>query len=166
MSIIWGLERFTEATILLSKFFKMAPCSSAVPELKVNPADFEVGKTDQIISEKQWPLLLRAFKVGRVVKNRTFINKSLTVTWFVSNPTLKACNSPNMQYYLNGFLFCIPLKLYFHFWSKRQGKKAIERETAFFSSPWESKGGTLDHFFYASHICHNFPYKLIPISMS
>ena len=28
------------------------------------------------------------------------------------------------------------------------------------------KGRTLDYFFYASHIRHNFPYKLIPISMS
>ena len=27
-------------------------------------------------------------------------------------------------------------------------------------------GRTLDYFFYTSHIHHNFPYKLIPVSMS
>ena len=45
--------------------------------------------------------------------------------------------------------------------------KAIEIEIAFFHSLGNPKGHTLDYFFYASHIRHNFlPYKLIPISMS
>ena len=39
-------------------------------------------------------------------------------------------------------------------------QKAIEIETAFFHPLGNPKGRTLDHFFYASHICHNFPYKL------
>ena len=43
-------------------------------------------------------------------------------------------------------------------------QKAIEMETACFHSLRNPKGRTLDH--YASHIRHNFPYKLIPISMS
>ena len=44
--------------------------------------------------------------------------------------------------------------------------KAIEMEIEFFHSLGNPKGRTLDYFFYASHIRHNFPYKLIPISMS
>ena len=42
----------------------------------------------------------------------------------------------------------------------------MEIEIAFFHSRGKPKGRTLDHFFYVSHIRHNFPYKLIPISMS
>ena len=41
-------------------------------------------------------------------------------------------------------------------------QKAIEIETPFFHSFGNPKGHTLDHFFYTSHIRHNFPYKLIP----
>ena len=37
--------------------------------------------------------------------------------------------------------------------------------TFFFYSLGDPKGHTLDHFFYASHIHHNFPYKLVPISI-
>ena len=33
----------------------------------------------------------------------------------------------------------------------------------FFGNP---KGRTLDYFFYASHVFQNFPYKMIPVSMS
>ena len=36
----------------------------------------------------------------------------------------------------------------------------METETAFFHSLGNPKGRTLDHFFHASHIRHNFPYKL------
>ena len=75
---------------------------------------------------------LQAFKVGRVVRNRTFIYKGLTVTIFFSHSTLKSCNSPCMQYYFKRFMFCIPRKLYFHFWSKSQ----VETEISFFSFPW------------------------------
>ena len=45
-------------------------------------------------------------------------------------------------------------------------QKAIEIETAFFNLLGNPKGRTLDHFFSTSYVCHNFPYKLIPISMS
>ena len=45
--------------------------------------------------------------------------------------------------------------------------KAIETEIAFFfHSLGNPKGRILDHLFYASHIRHNFPYKLILTSMS
>ena len=35
-----------------------------------------------------------------------------------------------------------------------------------FHSLGNAKGRTLDYLVYALHIRHNFPYKLIPISMS
>ena len=49
---------------------------------------------------------------------------------------------------------------------KKSRLRAIEIETAFFHSLGNPKGRMLDYFFYASYIRHNFPYKLIPISMS
>ena len=50
VSIISSLERFTEGTVSLAKFFKMAALFSAKSELRVNSADFEVGENDRIIS--------------------------------------------------------------------------------------------------------------------
>ena len=44
--------------------------------------------------------------------------------------------------------------------------KAIEIEIAILHSFGNPEGRTLDYFFHASHIRHDFPYKLIPISMS
>ena len=80
-------------------------------------------------------------------------------------PTLKACNSPCMQYFK--WLFVLhSLEVIFSFLIKKARLKAIEIEAAFFHLLGNPKGRTLDHFFYASHIRHNFPYKLIPISMS
>ena len=58
------------------------------------------------------------------------------------------------------------LEVVFLFLIKMSRQKAIEIETAFLYSLGNPKGNTLDHFFYASHIRHNFPYKMIPISMS
>ena len=84
-----------------------------------------------------------------------------------SHPTLKACNSPYMlQYYFKRFFVLHSSEPIFSFLIKRSRQKAIEIETAFFHSLGNPKGYTLDHFFYASHIRHNFPYKLIPVSMS
>ena len=54
----------------------------------------------------------------------------------------------------------------FSFLMKKSKLKAIETEIAFFHPLGNPKGRTLDYFFYASDIRHNFPYKLIPISMS
>ena len=51
--------------------------------------------------------------------------------------------------------------------SEKSRQKAIEIEIAFFfHSLGNPKARTFDHFFYASHIRHNFPYKLIPILVS
>ena len=40
----------------------------------------------------------------------------------------------------------------------------MEIEIVFFHSLGNPKGRKLDHFFYASHIRHHFPYKQIQIS--
>ena len=54
----------------------------------------------------------------------------------------------------------------FSFLIKKSKLKAMEVETAFFNPLENPKDRTLDYFFYASYIRRNFPYKLIPISMS
>ena len=71
-----------------------------------------------------------------------------------------------MQYYFKRFFVLHSSKVIFSFLIKKSKQKAIEIETAFSHSLGNPKGRTLYHFFYASHIRHNFPYKLIPISMS
>ena len=63
MSIILSLERFTEGKALLAKFFTLAVRFSAKSELTINSADLEVGENDQIISEKQRPLVPRAWSL-------------------------------------------------------------------------------------------------------
>ena len=83
-----------------------------------------------------------------------------------SHPTLKAGNSPCMQYYFKRFFVLHSSKAIFSFLIKKLRQKAIETEIAFFHSLGNPKGRIIDHFFYASHIRHNFPDKLVPISMS
>ena len=64
-------------------------------------------------------------------------------------------------------VFCFAfLGSYIFISDKKSGQKAIEIEIAFFHPLGNPKGRTLDYFFYAAHIRHNVPYKLIPISMS
>ena len=65
-----------------------------------------------------------------------------------------------MQYSFKWF-FCFSFLGSYIF--KKSKQKAIEIETAFFHSLGNPQGHTLDHFFYASHILHNFPLNLIPI---
>ena len=49
--------------------------------------------------------------------------------------------------------------------SNFEGKSNINK-IALFNSLENPKGRTVYHFFHASHICHNFPYKLISLLMS
>ena len=70
-----------------------------------------------------------------------------------------------MQYYFKRFFVLNSSEVIFSFLIKKSRQKAIEIETAFFHSLGNPKVRTFD-FFYASHIRHKFPYKLIPISMS
>ena len=70
-----------------------------------------------------------------------------------------------MQDYFKRFFALRSSEVIFSFLIKMSLLKAIEIETAFFHSPGNSKGRTLD-FFQASHIRHNFPHRLIPTLMS
>ena len=71
---------------------------------------------------------------------------------------------PTCNIVSNGFLFHIPQE--FSFLIKKSRQKAIKIEIASFHSLENPKCRTLDHFFYASHMRQNFPYKLIPVLMS
>ena len=108
---------------------------------------------------------LQAFKVGWL-KNHVMLKPlQMNVLFLTTLPTFKAFKSPYMQYFKQFFVLH-SLEVIFSFLIKKSRQKAIEIETAFFHPLRNPKGRTLDHFFYASHICHNFPNKLIPISMS
>ena len=71
-----------------------------------------------------------------------------------------------MQYYFKRFFALLSSEVIFSFLIKRSKQKVVEIEFAFFHSLGNPKCRPLDRFFYASHICHKFPYKLIPMSMS
>ena len=111
--------------------------------------------------------------LGRVTSLQSWVAKNhvtvklleMNVLFLTTLPTLKACNSPYMQYYFKRFLLCIPRR-YIYISDRKVKAKAIKIEIAFFHSLGNPKDRTLDHFFNASHIRHNFQYKLIPISMS
>ena len=62
-----------------------------------------------------------------------------------------------MPYYFKRVFVLHSSEAIFSFLIKKSRQKGIEIEIAFFHSLGNPKGHTLDHFFYASHICHNFP---------
>ena len=90
----------------------------------------------------------------------------MNVQFLTALPTSKACNLPYMQDHFKQFFVLCSSEMIFSFLIEILMLKAIEIEIAFFHSLGNPKGRTLDYNFYASHIRHNFPYKLIPISMS
>ena len=47
----------------------------------------------------------------------------MTMTWFLATQLWRLVARATCNIISNGFLFCIPRKLYFYFWSKSQGKK-------------------------------------------
>ena len=67
-----------------------------------------------------------------------------------------------MQCYFKRFFVLHSSEVIFSFLIKKPRQKAIEIEVTFFHFLGNRKGHTLDHFFYASYIRHNFPYKLTP----
>ena len=71
-----------------------------------------------------------------------------------------------MQYYFKRSFVLHSSKVIISFLIKKSRQKAIEIRTAFFHPLGNAKGRTLNRIFYAPHICHKFPYKLIPISVS
>ena len=100
---------------------------------------------------------LQAFKV-RWLKNRVTVKLlQMNVLFLTTLPTLKACNSPYMQYYFKLSFALHSSEVIFSFLIKKSRQKSVEIETAIFYSLGIPKGRTLDHFFYASHIRHNFP---------
>ena len=109
--------------------------------------------------------LLFGFNDSITLSSNKFVFR--TVYLFLTTlSTLKAWNSPHMQHYFKRFFVLHSSEAIFSFLIKKSRQNAIEIETAFFHSLGNSKGRTLDHFFYASHIHHNLPYKLLPILMS
>ena len=90
----------------------------------------------------------------------------MNVLFLTTLPTLNACNSS--YDIISNVFFCFTFLGSYVFISDQKVKAESNRiEIAFlFHFVENPKGHTLDHFFYASHIRHNFPYKLIPISMS
>ena len=120
-------------------------------------------KTFEIILHVGRVTSLQSWVAKKSCHSQTLINECLFLTTL---PTLKACNSPYTQYYFKQFFVLHSSEVRFSFLIKTSRQKAIETETAFFHPLGNPKGRTLDHFFYASHIRHNFPYKLIPILMS
>ena len=111
--------------------------------------------------------------VGRVTSFQSWVAKNhvtvkplqMNVVFLTVLPTLKACNSPYMQYYFKRFFVLHSSEVISSFLIKKSRQKAIEIETAFLYPLGNPKGRTLDNFFYASHIRHNFTYKLISMSM-
>ena len=76
----------------------------------------------------------------------------MNVSFLTTLPTLKACNSPYMQYYFKRFFVLHSSEGIFSFLIKKSSQKAIEIETVFFHSLGSPRGRTLDHFFHASEI--------------
>ena len=109
---------------------------------------------------------LQVLKGGWLTQSNKSCHGQMNVLFLTTLPTLKACNSPYIQNYFKLFFVLHCSEVIFLFLIKMLMLKAIEIETAFFHSLGIPKGRTLDHLFYASHIHHNFPYKLIPVSMS
>ena len=56
----------------------------------------------------------------------------MNVLFLTALPTLKACNSPYMQYYFKRFFVLHSLEVIVSFLIKKSRQKAIEIETAFF----------------------------------
>ena len=79
--------------------------------------------------------------------------------------SLRLLTRPTCNITSNGFFVLDSSEVIFSFIIKKSTQKAIEIEITVFHPLGNFKGRTLDHFFYSSHVRHNFPYKLIPISM-
>ena len=94
--------------------------------------------------------------VGRVTSLQSWVAKKschdLNVLFLTTLPTLKAFNSPYMQYYFKRFFILHSSEVIFSFLIKKSRQKAIEIETAFFHSLENPEGCTLDHF-----LCFTYP---------
>ena len=121
------------------------------------------------MQNKPFEIILHA---GRVISLRSWVakkschNQTLINECFISN---YPSNFEGLKLVLHAILlqtnFCFAFLGSYIVISDRK-VKAKRIETASFHSLGNLKGHTLDDFFYASHISHNFIYKLILISMS
>ena len=127
--------------------------------------------SEECKTKKPFEIILH---VGRVTSLQSWVAKNhvtfkpleMNVLFMTTLPTLNACNSSYIQCYFKRFCVLHSSEVTFLFLIKKSRQKATEIEIAFFNPLGNLEGRTLDHFFYASHIRHNFPYKLIPISIS
>ena len=75
---------------------------------------------------------------------------------FSTVPTLKACNSPYMQYYLKRF-FCFAILGSYIFISDQNVKvKCNRNRNCIFSFPWKSQGSLIGSFL----LCFTYPSQL------
>ena len=122
-------------------------------------------------NKKQFEIILH---VGRVTSLQSWVAKKSCH----SQTLISECSIFDYPYNFEGLyltlhailfetVFCFAFLGSYIFISDQKVKaKSIRNRNCVFSSLGNPKGRTLDHFFYASHIRHNFLYKVIPISMS
>ena len=114
----------------------------------ITSQECKTKKTFEIILHVGQVTSLQSWVAKKSCHCQTLINECSIFDY----PTLKACNSPSCNIISKGFLFSIPQKLYFHFWSKSQGKSNWNRN-CIFSSPWESQGSHIGSFL----LCFTYP---------
>ena len=86
--------------------------------------------------------------VGRVTNLQSWMAKKschgqtlkMNVLFLITLPTLKACNSPYMQYYFKRFFVLHSSEVIFSFLIKKSRQRATEIKTAFFHFLGNPKG--------------------------
>ena len=98
---------------------------------------FLIRNENVMQNKKPFEIILHIWRVTSlqswVAENHVTV-KSLymNVPFLTTLSTLKACNSPYMQYYFKRFFVLHPSEVIFSFLIKKSRQKAIEIETAFF----------------------------------
>ena len=108
------------------------------------------------------------FSMGRVTSLQSWVAKKSCHGQTLINecsifdyPTRPTCNI------LFKTVFCFAfLRSYIFISDQKVKAKSNRNKNCIFHFLGNPKGRTLDHIFYASHIRHDLPYKLIPISMN
>ena len=89
--------------------------------------------------------------VGRVTSLQSWVAKKschdLNVLFLTTLPTLKAFNSPYMQYYFKRFFYFEFLGSYIFISDKKVKAKSNRNRNCIFSFPWESRGMHIGSFF-------------------
>ena len=93
-----------------------------------------------------------SFQVGWLKNPVTVKTLQMNILFLTTLPTLKACNSPYMQYYFKRLFVLHSSEVIFSFLIKKSRQKAIEIEIAFFSFPCEYQGSHNGSFLFDSHI--------------